>query len=128
LKTLLDTHVLFWWLTDDTRLSAPARLVLTNDPDEVHVSVATAWEIAIKVGQGKWPEAKWLIDNFEREIAVEGFRLLAIEVPHARAAGLMAAAHRDPFDRLLVAQAASEGLTLLTSDQALSGLGAACLW
>jgi len=128
LRTLLDTHVLFWWLTDDTRLSAPARQVLVGDPDTAHVSVATAWEIAIKVGQGKWPEAKWLIDNFEREIAAEGFRLLPIEVSHARAAGLMRVAHRDPFDRLLVAQAASEELTVVTSDQVLAGLGAACLW
>jgi PIN domain nuclease of toxin-antitoxin system len=125
---LLDTHVLFWWLTDDARLSAPARQVLANDPDAVHVSVATAWEIAIKVGLGKWPEARWLIENFEREMAAEGFRLLPIEVSHVRAAGLMPAAHRDPFDRLLVAQAASEGLTVVTSDQAFTGMGAACLW
>jgi len=128
LRTLLDTHVLFWWLTEDERLSARARQVLANGPDAVHVSVATAWEIAIKVGLGKWPEARWLIDNFEHEMATEGFRLLSIEVSHVRVAGLMRAAHRDPFDRLLVAQAASEGLTFVTSDQALTDLGAACLW
>jgi PIN domain nuclease of toxin-antitoxin system len=91
LRTLLDTHALFWWLTDDSRLSSLARQVVSDDPDTVHVSVATAWEIAIKVGQGKWPEARWLIENFEREIA-------------------------------------SEGLTLVTSDAALTTLGARCLW
>jgi len=128
LRTLFDTHALFWWLTDDARLSILARQVVSDDPDTVHVSVATAWEIAIKVGQGKWPEARWLIENFEREIASEGFALLAIEVQHVRTAGLMQAAHRDPFDRLLVAQAASEGLTLVTSDAALTTLGARCLW
>ena len=88
MRTLLDTHALFWWLTDDERLSASARRVLVSDPDTVHVSVATAWEIAIKVGQGKWPEAKWLIDGFEHEMTVEGFRLLPIDVSHVRAAGL----------------------------------------
>ncbi len=128
MRTLLDTHVLFWWLTDDARLSALARQVLSDDPDTAHVSVATAWEIAIKVGQGKWPEAGWLIGNFEREIGNEGFELLPIEVLHVRTAGLMQTAHRDPFDRLLVAQAASEGLTLVTSDRSLASLGVACLW
>jgi PIN domain nuclease of toxin-antitoxin system len=128
LRTLLDTHVLFWWLTDDARLSAPARQVLANDPEDVHVSVATAWEIAIKAGRGKWPEARWLIDNFEREMATEGFRLLPIEVSHVRSAGLMQVAHRDPFDRLLAAQAMAEDLTIVTSDPALTQLGAACLW
>jgi len=103
LRTLFDTHALFWWLTDDARLGSLARQVVSDDPDTVHVSVATAWEIAIKVGQGKWPEARWLIENFEREIASEGFALL-------------------------VAQAASEGLTLVTSDAALVTLGARCLW
>jgi PIN domain nuclease of toxin-antitoxin system len=104
-------------------------MALSGDPDTVHVSVVTAWEIAIKVGQGKWPEARWLIDNFEREMAAEGFRLLPIEVSHVRAAGLMQAAHRDPFDRLLAAQAVAEDLTILTSDhRALAQLGPACLW
>jgi PIN domain nuclease of toxin-antitoxin system len=69
-----------------------------------------------------------LIENFECEIASKGFALIPIEVQHVRTAGLMQAAHRDPFDRLLVAQAASEGLTLVTSDAALAALGARCLW
>jgi PIN domain nuclease of toxin-antitoxin system len=128
LRTLLDTHVLFWWLTDDARLSSSARQVLSDDPDTAYVSVATAWEIAIKVGRGKWPEAGWLITNFERELANEGFELLHIEILHVRTAGLMQTAHRDPFDRLLAAQAASEGLTLVTSDRSLASLGVACLW
>lgn len=128
MNTLLDTHVLFWWLTDDARLSAAARQILIAEADGVHVSVATAWEIAIKVGQGKWPEARELIHHFEREMASEGFRLLPIDVAHARAAGLMRAAHRDPFDRMLVAQAVSEGLMVVTSDQKLAALGAACMW
>jgi PIN domain nuclease of toxin-antitoxin system len=104
LRTLLDTHVLFWWLTDDQQLSAEARRAIETEPDGVHVSVVTALEIAIKVGLGKWPEAAGLIDNFEREVAAEGFRMLPVEVTHARAAGLSKSSHRDPFDRILVAR------------------------
>jgi PIN domain nuclease of toxin-antitoxin system len=128
LRTLLDTHVLFWWLTDDPQLSAEARRTIETEAEGVHVSVATAWEIAIKVGAGKWPEAADLINNLEREVAAEGFRFLPIEVAHARAAGLSRFAHRDPFDRMLVAQATIEGLTLVTSDRTLAGLGVPCLW
>jgi PIN domain nuclease of toxin-antitoxin system len=69
-----------------------------------------------------------LIDSFEREVESEGFVLLPIEVRHVRAAGLMQVAHRDPFDRLLVAQAASERLTIVSSDQTLAALGVVCLW
>jgi PIN domain nuclease of toxin-antitoxin system len=128
LNTLLDTHVLFWWLTDDARLSTAARHILTADDTTVHVSVVTAWEITIKVGLGKWPEAEELIKNFESEVASEGFRILPIDIRHARLAGLMRTAHRDPFDRMLAAQAMSEGLELVTSDQQLAALGANCVW
>jgi PIN domain nuclease of toxin-antitoxin system len=65
LRALLDTHTLFWWLTDDPRLSLEARRAIETEAEGVHVSVATAWEIAIKIGAGKWPEAADLIDNFE---------------------------------------------------------------
>jgi PIN domain nuclease of toxin-antitoxin system len=128
LRTLLDTHVLFWWLTDDAQLSPKARHAIESEVAGVHVSVATAWEIAIKVGSGKWSEAAALIDNFEAEVAAEGFTMLAIEVAHARAAGLLRSIHRDPFDRMLVAQAMIEELTLVTSDRRLAELGAQCLW
>jgi len=128
LRTLLDTHALFWWLTDDPQLSTDARRAIETDAEGAHVSIATAWEIAIKVGTGKWPEAAALIDNFEVEVAAEGFKMLPIEVAHARAAGLSRSTHRDPFDRMLVAQATIEELTLITSDRKLADLGAVCLW
>ena len=128
MRTLLDTHVLFWWLTDDPKLSAEARRAIEKDAEGVHISIATAWEIAIKVGGGKWPEAAALIENFEGEMAAEGFRILPLEVTHVRAAGLSESAHRDPFDRILVAQAMIEQLTLVTSDRRLAGMGAKCLW
>jgi PIN domain nuclease of toxin-antitoxin system len=84
--------------------------------------------MAIKVGLGKWPEARTLLNDFEGVALAEGFRLLPISVAHARNAGLMQTSHRDPFDRLLAAQSLLEGLTLVTSDAAFGPLGASCLW
>jgi PIN domain nuclease of toxin-antitoxin system len=84
--------------------------------------------MAIKVGLGKWPEAQTLLSDFEGVARAEGFRLLPISVVHARDAGLMLTSHRDPFDRLLAAQAILEDLTLVTSDAAFRSLGAPCLW
>jgi PIN domain nuclease of toxin-antitoxin system len=84
--------------------------------------------MAIKVGLGKWPEAQALLSDLEGLVRSEGFRLLPITVAHVRDAGLMQTPHRDPFDRLLAAQALREGLTIVTSDADLSLLGAPCLW
>jgi len=127
-RLLLDTHILVWWIKASPLLSSAAHAAISARSDEVLVSVVSAWEIAIKVGRGKWPEAQELLIEFEQAIADEGFTLLPIGVPHVRHSGLMAAAHRDPFDRLLAAQAIIEGLTLVTADPKLAGLGAARLW
>lgn len=128
MRLLLDTHTLFWWLVEKQRLSTVALAAIAAPENEVLVSVATAWEMAIKVGLGKWPEAANLVEHFESEVAAESFRIVAIRIDHARFAGLMTAAHRDPFDRLLAAQAIVEGLTLVTSDAKMTGLGAPVLW
>ena len=96
--------------------------------NEIYVSVVSAWEMAIKVGLGKWPDAAVLVERFEHETTANGFLLLPILVPHVRAAGLMQVPHRDPFDRLLVAQAQIEGLTLVTADLKIQNLGVAWLW
>lgn len=128
MRLLLDTHTLFWWLVEKQRLSAVALAAIASRENEVLVSVATAWEMAIKVGIGKWPEAARLVDHFESEVAAESFRVIAIEIYHARFAGLMSAVHRDPFDRLLAAQATIESLTLVSSDSNIASLGAPVLW
>ena len=112
---------------DKQRLSAVALAAIASRENEVLVSVATAWEITIEVGIGKWPEAAHLADHFESEVAAESFGVIAIEISHARFAGLMTAAHRDPFDRLCAAQAIIEGLTLVSSDPKVTGLGAPVL-
>ena len=113
---------------DVGKLSTNAQSVLQDQSTDVFVSVATVWEIAIKVGKAKWPEAANLLADFETQLATAGFQLLPITVAHVRFAGLMATDHRDPFDRLLVAQAQIEKLPLITTDLKLGMLGAKTLW
>ena len=128
MNLLLDTHTAFWWLIEPSRLSKSAFAAIETEGNQVYVSVASAWEMAIKVGIGKWPQARALIDSFEQELNTANLRLLAISVPHVRTAGLLQSSHRDPFDRLRAAQALTEGLTLVTADVRLRALGAAWLW
>lgn len=128
MKLLLDTHTLIWWLNENPRLSAAAKSAISAPSNTVHISVATAWELAIKVGLGKLPEANEILAKFELALADEGFSLLAISVAHVRSAGSMQAPHRDPFDRLLAAQAIIEDMTLVSSDGKMATLGAPLLW
>jgi PIN domain nuclease of toxin-antitoxin system len=127
-RLLLDTHAVAWSILSVGRLSANARQAIDADENTVFVSIVSPWEMAIKAGQGKWPDALGLIGDFDPQMAAAGFELLAITVPHVRTAGLMSSPHRDPFDRLLAAQASAEGLTLVTADAKLAGLGAMVLW
>jgi PIN domain nuclease of toxin-antitoxin system len=127
LKLLLDTHAFVWWTLDDPRLTASNRKAIAG-AELVTVSVVSAWEIAITVGQGKWPEARPTLDDSLEVIERDEFEILPILVEHVRRAGLIVSAHRDPFDRLLAAQAMIEGPTLATADLKLAGLGALRLW
>jgi len=111
-RLLLDTHPLLWWVTDSPDLSIEARHAIADRRNSVHVSVASIWEIAIKAGKGKLD----LFDEFDRTLDQEPFARLDILTPHARAVRLLPHIHRDPFDRMLVAQARVEGLTLITRD------------
>jgi PIN domain nuclease of toxin-antitoxin system len=108
---LLDTHVVLWWLADDPELSEEIKDRLDHEQD-ARVSAATIWEIAIKQALGKITAPGDLLER----IRDSGFRDLPIDVAHAIAAGRLPLIHRDPFDRMLVAQARSEGLTLVTRD------------
>ena len=114
MNLLLDTHVLLWWLSDDPMLGAEARAVIANPDTQAFVSAATAWEISIKTTLGKLDAP----DNLEDALAANGFSPLPITVEHALAAGRLPEHHRDPFDRMLIAQAQVEGLTLVTHDGA----------
>jgi PIN domain nuclease of toxin-antitoxin system len=111
MSLLLDTHVVLWWLADDPGLPEEIKDRLDHEPD-VRVSAATIWEIAIKQALGKISAPADLSDR----VRDSGFRELPIDFTHAVAAGRLPLIHRDPFDRMLVAQARCEDLTLVTRD------------
>ena len=111
MSLLLDTHVVLWWLADAPSLSDEIKARLDQDPD-VCVSPATIWEVTIKQAIGRIKEPADLPDR----IRDSGFTELPITSAHAMAAGRLPLIHRDPFDRMLVAQAQCEGLTLVTRD------------
>jgi PIN domain nuclease of toxin-antitoxin system len=112
-RCLLDTHVLLWWIEDDPRLRARPRAAIIDPDNDVVVSAATIWEAAIKRALGKLRfETPVLLDTLSRG----GIRVLPITAEHALAAGDLPRHHDDPFDRMLVAQAIVEGLTVITHD------------
>lgn len=112
MKALLDTHVLLWWLARDARLGEEARSAIAAEASTVFVSAASAWEIAIKKALGKL-EAP---DDLEHQLARNRFEPLSISVAHTSSAGALPAHHDDPFDRMLVAQAMTEDLIIVTRD------------
>jgi len=122
LRLLLDTSVILWWQSGDRRLEAPTRHAIAT-ADTVLVSAAALWEIAIKARLGKLDVS--LDDVFD--LSADGFRELPIRGVHARVAGELPAHHKDPFDRMIVAQALVEELTLVTSDAIFAKYGVAML-
>lgn len=112
-RFLLDTHTLLWWLGDDPQLGSRCRDVLADRRNQVFVSAATTWEISIKMALGKL-EAPEDMDSIVED---EGFSKLPISLYHGQLAGALPPLHRDPFDRMLIAQAQAEGLILVTSDE-----------
>ncbi|HEY8527089.1 MAG TPA: type II toxin-antitoxin system VapC family toxin [Acidimicrobiales bacterium] len=119
---LLDTHVVLWWLADDPTLSADLKTTIDQEVD-VFVSAATVWEVAIKQSLGKLKAP----DDLAEQIRDGEFRNLPITSEHVIAASRLPAIHRDPFDRVLVAQAQADGLTLVTRDRVLPRYGLAVL-
>ena len=128
MSLLLDTHALIWWFLDAPLLSVPARAAISAANEPIHVSAVSAFEISTKVRIGKLPPAAALDDAFEDFLAAQRFTHLAISVRHAREAGALPIPHRDPFDRLLIAQALVEGLTLVSNEALFDGFGVQRLW
>lgn len=116
MRVLLDTHILLWWLADDPLLPEVAAAAIADGDNEVNISAATVWEIAIKKAAGRL-EAP---DDLVEALAANDFDSLAITAAHAIVAGRLPAHHSDPFDRMLIAQAQAEGLTLLSVDSRFS--------
>jgi PIN domain nuclease of toxin-antitoxin system len=125
---LLDTHVLIWWFAMPERLSATVLNCLAEPATTVWVSAASAWEIATKHRLGKLPTARVLLDDYETLLGGQGFQSLAITPRHGLRAGGYGVDHRDPFDRLLAAQAELNQLTLVSCDPAFQQFPCGVLW
>ena len=124
MRLLLDTHVLIWWRDDSPNLPPRVRARITDSANEVVVSVATLWEIVVKRALGKLRFA----DELRQVVEEEGFELLPIAFPHLRTLAELPLLHRDPFDRMLVAQALAENIPLVTGDRAMRPYPAAIFW
>lgn len=125
---LLDTHALLWWLADDPGLSRRARSSIATTDNTVLVSAASAWEIATKVRLGKLPTAADLAADFAGHLEREGFQVLPISGEHAIRAGLLPGGHKDPFDRMLIAQSQAENLALVSNETVFDSYGVRRIW
>ena len=128
MRLLLDTHALIWWLVGSPSLSATAKTAIANEGNEVFVSAASAMEIATKFRLGKLPEAGPLATNLQEYVEEQGFRELPIGIGHGMLAGNLQIAHKDPFDRLLIAQALCEGMPLVSNEAVFDEFGVSRLW
>lgn len=127
MKALLDTHALLWWLSDDPSLPARARRAIAGTDNEILVSPVSPWEMAIKNKQGKL-DIQDLLDRLPQEIEEEGFLVLPISIEHGLRAGALPEHHRDPFDRMLIAQAQAEHLPIVSNDTVFDSYGIKRIW
>ena len=127
MKILLDTHVFIWAIMGDPRLTQLQRELYTDKRNELFLSVASVWEIVIKAGLGKLRMPVPIVSFVDRQLRQNRISLLKIHLSHLAALETLPPLHRDPFDRLLVAQAKAEGLRILSEDSKLPGYGVAML-
>ena len=128
MKALLDTHTLLWWLDGDEQLSATAREWINVASHSILVSAASAWEIATKVRIGKLPGAVEVAAQFHECLMSQGFAPLDISTEHALRAGSLPGPHRDPFDRMLIAQAKSLNVPLISNERIFDNYGIRRIW
>lgn len=128
MRYLLDTHTLLWWLNGHAELSLPARAIIEDRQNVIYVSAASAWEIATKFRKGKLPSAGAILPDFASMLLQEGFADLAITSAHMVRSALLPTDHRDPFDRILAAQAIMEDLALISRDEKMPSLGVLTRW
>jgi PIN domain nuclease of toxin-antitoxin system len=115
---LLDTHILLWWVFDDPKLNLECREIIRNPTNRIYVSSVSAWEVATKHRIGKLPEAAELVRNYQEILSQAKFIQLTVTTEHALRAGGLPIAHRDPFDRMIMAQAEIENMPVITYDAA----------
>ena len=128
MRILADTHAFLWWLAGDRRLSGVARDVIANPDNSVLVSAASAWEIATKHRLGTLPGAEIVAGDVGAAIEDHGFQPLAITVAHAERAGRLPGPHRDPFDRMLIAQSLAHDLPLVSNESLFDRYGVRRIW
>ncbi|HUC54424.1 MAG TPA: type II toxin-antitoxin system VapC family toxin [Candidatus Cybelea sp.] len=127
MRVLLDTHALVWWLEAKGSLSRKAKETIEESETVVFVSAASGWELAIKTQIGKFKSAQ-LVTGLEKEIEKEGFIELPVSMKHALLAGSLDSTHKDPFDRLLIAQAQVERVPIVSNDKVFDGFSVHRLW
>lgn len=125
---LLDTHALIWWLAGDRQLSARAIAAIADETGDVFVSAATGWEIATKVRIGKLPSAESIAGQLPAVVTANGFKELPITLADGERAGLLPGPHRDPFDRMLIAQAQANNLPLVSRESLFDDFGIRRIW
>ena len=128
MKLLLDTHAVVWWWIDDPRLPSAARAAIAAAGSTVYVSAASVWEIATKSRLGKWPGVEKIINEFPSLLRRSRFLPLPVNFEHARLAGTLDGPLRDPFDRMLIAQAMEEKAALVSADGMLRDRGVGLIW
>ncbi|MDY0301281.1 MAG: type II toxin-antitoxin system VapC family toxin [Trichlorobacter sp.] len=128
MRLLLDTHTFLWWISNDPLLSATAKTVISDARNECFLSLASCWEMAIKSSIGKLRLVKPVESFIPEEVIANDFSLLAIDFKHIAKVETLPFYHRDPFDRLLVAQAIVDKMILVSADSRLSEYDIKCLW
>ena len=128
MRLLLDTHALLWWLAGDRKLTKRARAAIGNGSNTVLVSAASAWEVSTKHRLGRLPGAGPLATEFARVVIAQGFAALDITLNHAQRAGGLPGSRSDPFDRMLIAQAQAEDLTLVSNEATFDRYGINRIW
>lgn len=128
MRVLVDTHVFLWWVEGNRVLPTMARAALADPANECLISIASAWELAIKAGLGKlklsMPVRRFVVEN----VAANGFRMLDIGIAHVARTETLPQHHGDPFDRLLIAQALEENLAIVTADPVFRKYGVKRIW
>jgi PIN domain nuclease of toxin-antitoxin system len=127
-RLLLDTHAFLWWLAGDSALSTPARNAITDEANEIFISAASAWEMTTKHRIGKLPSLDPIAADIEAAITGQGFQALPISMRHGQVAGALSGPHRDPFDRMLIAQAMLDDLVLVSNEEPFDAYGVRRLW
>ena len=128
MRLLLDTHTFLWWINNDPLLSDPARAAIASERNECFLSLASCWELAIKASIGKLRLSKPVERFIPEELIANDFQLLSMDFRHIAKVETLPFHHRDPFDRLLVAQALTEKMTIISADIVLSEYGIKRIW